>query len=179
MKEIYAYRNKVWISHVSENIYLGVPNKVHGKYFPEIYWSQPNPHNQAREDELKQYFCVYIDYLPHDGCHNHIWQVHKDVCKNPITQGIITRSKLEKLGNELVIASEFNEVRDHPFVRIKKLMLQSEWIFVYKDKSDLYCINKGNKIIHHGVLQKFLKVCRLFSAKMEAHKVSEVSVITY
>jgi hypothetical protein len=63
--------------------------------------------------------------------------------------------------------------KDHPVVFREKDVLQSEWIFVYRNKNiDLKNIDaQNNTVISVNNLNNFFKVMRLIFGKIEAHKV--------
>jgi hypothetical protein len=174
LKELYEFREMIWISHVSETIWLRRPNDVHIKFYPEWYFKHTaNQHTDVTQEEMNKYFCAYADYLSLHGCLNHVWQDFKEQAKFQVTYGLMTKKRLESLGNRLVVSPPFSGGREHPYVYVENPMLQSEWIFVYDDESDLHCVNKHqNKIIQMKVLQRMLHVWNLFFSKIEAHKIT-------
>ena len=171
IERFFSGRDCLWLSHVSEEwfrdsiFYLKFfPDMYHHKFYPEFHWVCPFGFGTTYDK--KMLYSVYSDYLPMDGCHRHIII---DLRENqPFTCGLIEKSRLEKNGSLFLVSD-----KDHPVVFREKDVLQSEWIFVYRNKNiDLKNIDaQNNTVVSINNLNNFFKVMRLIFGKIEAHKV--------
>lgn len=164
---IYCNLDNVWLSHISEHIVLKQNNFIHINFYPELHWNRSDSIHLFEQKLLdcKDDFAVTLDYLPiHSSCHGHL--VNDNLFAKSMCMGVMPVKKLAKYNSEL--KSDDFMGRCHPWMSNKVKIPIEEWIFVYRNASDLKCINKNKcSSINIETFDLFFKVCRMIHGRVE------------
>ena len=181
LEDVILFQNDVWVSHTAESKHNTYPptQATHRnlKFYPEEHWIPMNlgelhePANPTDPD-LEKYLSVYIGKLPLRSCHLHHIDFKK-IFELDSLIGMISKSKITKLGNEIVAPPNTTWGRDHPFLKQNNKILIEDWIFLYQEEKDLNLLRTGSaKILSSEIFNLFWDVTQKLLCKIEALKVS-------